>query len=54
MKKNKIEVIEKVLLRFIDLLDKHNFFSFAFLILCGMGVAIAYADRIAIIIEAFK
>lgn len=54
MKKNKLEVTEKVLLRFIDFLDQHNFFSFTFLILCGMAVGIAYANRIAIIIEAFR
>lgn len=54
MKKNKLEVTERVLLRFIDFLDQHNFFSFTFLILCGMALAIPYADKIAIIIGAFK
>jgi len=54
MKKNRFEIAETILLRFIDFLDKHNFFSFTFLMLCGMGIAITYADKVAIIIGAFK
>jgi len=54
MKKSKLAITEKVLLRFIDFLDKHNFFSFLFLLLCGMGIAIAFADKVAIILGALK
>lgn len=54
MKKNKLEIAETILLSFINLLDKHAFFRSAFLMLCGIGISIAYADKLAIIIGALK